>query len=133
MTTVDRKTEERAAIEAANKRAMEAFGRQDAAALAAVYAEQAVLLPPNAESVHGRPAIQRLWQGAFEAGLTACRIETLDVESVGDLAVEEGRYTLYAADDQIADEGKYIQIWKRMGGRWQSQRDIWNSSRPAER
>jgi uncharacterized protein (TIGR02246 family) len=131
MSTVEQKTEERVAIEAANKRAMEAFGRQDAAALAMVYAEQAVLLPPNAESVRGRAAIQQLWQGAFAAGLTGCRIETLAVERAGDLAVEEGRYTLYAGDNQVADEGKYIQIWKREGGQWYSHRDIWNSSRPA--
>jgi uncharacterized protein (TIGR02246 family) len=131
MTTGEQTTEARAAIGAANRRAMEAFGRQDAASLALVYAEQAVALPPNAESVHGRAAIQQLWQGAFAAGLTACRIETDAVERAGDLAVEEGRYTLYAGDNQLADEGKYIQIWKREGGQWSSHRDIWNSNRPA--
>ena len=130
MSTVEQKTEERMAIEAANQRAMEAFGRQDAAGLARVYAEQAVALPPNAESIRGRDAIQQMWQGAFATGLTACRIETLAVESAGDLAVEEGRYTLYAGDNKVADEGKYIQIWKREGGQWFSHRDIWNSSRP---
>lgn len=131
MSIVEQQTTVRAAIEAANKQAMEAFRRQDAADLANVYAEQGALLPPNAERVHGRHAIQQAWQGAFDAGLTACRIETLGVESVGDLAIEEGRYTLYATDNQVADEGKYIQIWKREAGQWKSHRDIWNSDRPA--
>jgi uncharacterized protein (TIGR02246 family) len=131
MSIAEQQTTVRAAIEAANQRAMEAFGRQDAAGLANVYAEQGALLPPNAERVHGRQAIQQVWQGAFKAGLVGCRIETLDVESLGDVAIEEGRYTLYASDNQVADEGKYIQIWKREAGQWKSYRDIWNSNRPA--
>src|SRR5207248_8584930 len=105
MSPVEQRAAVRAAIEAANNQAMEAFRRRDAAGLAHVYAEQGAALPPNAESVHGRQALQQLWQGAFDAGLTACRLETLEVESAGDLAVEEGRYTLYAGDNQVADEG----------------------------
>jgi uncharacterized protein (TIGR02246 family) len=131
MSIAEQRIVVRAAIEAANTQAMDAFRRRDAAGLASVYAEQGALLPPNAESVRGRQAIQRTWQGAFDAGLTACRIETLDVESAGELAIEEGRYTLYAGDHQVADEGKYIQIWKREAGQWKSHRDIWNSNRPA--
>ena len=131
MSIAGQETAVRAAIEAANQQAMEAFRRQDAAGLASVYAEQGALLPPNAAPVHGRQAIQQVWHGAFQAGLVGCRIETLDVESAGDVAIEEGRYTLYASDDRIADEGKYIQIWKREAGQWKSYRDIWNSNRPA--
>jgi uncharacterized protein (TIGR02246 family) len=131
MSIAEQQTAVRAAIEAANQQAMEAFGRQDAAALANVYAEQGALLPPNAERVRGRHAIQQVWQGAFTAGLVGCRIETFEVESAGDVAIEEGRYTLYASDNQVADEGKYIQIWKREAGQWKSYRDIWNSNRPA--
>jgi uncharacterized protein (TIGR02246 family) len=131
MSTVDHKTAAHRAIEAANARASEAFGRQDAAALAAVYAEQAVLLPPNAVSVRGHRAIQEMYQRGFDAGLTACRLETLNVESAGDRAVEEGRYTLYTRDGRVADEGKYIQLWKREGEQWAAYRDIWNSDRSA--
>jgi uncharacterized protein (TIGR02246 family) len=131
MSIGEQQTTVRAAIEAANSQAMEAFRRQDAAGLAKVYAEQGALLPPNAERVQGRHAIQQVWEGAFKTGLVGCRIETLDVENVGDVAIEEGRYTLYASGNQVVDEGKYIQIWKREAGQWKSYRDIWNSNRPA--
>src|SRR6266568_1279319 len=79
----------------------------------------------------GRQAIQEVWQGIFDAGLTAFRVESLEVESAGDLAYEMGRYTLYAGDNDAADEGKYIIIWKREAGQWRIHRDIVNSSRPA--
>src|SRR5207245_10071212 len=77
-------------------------------------------------------AIQEVWQGIFDAGLTAFRVESLEVESAGDLAYEMGRYTLYAGDNDAADAGKYIRIWKREAGQWRIHRDIVNSSRPAE-
>jgi len=32
---------------------------------------------------------------------------------------------------QVADEIKYIVVWKHEGGEWKLHRDIWNSSRPA--
>jgi ketosteroid isomerase-like protein len=72
-----------------------------------------------------------VWQGAFDAGLTDFRVETLEVESAGDTAYEMGRYTLYAGDQQVADEGKYILIWKREAGQWKIHRDITNSSQHA--
>ncbi|GAF78655.1 unnamed protein product, partial [marine sediment metagenome] len=52
-------------------------------------------------------------------------------ESYGNFAIEEGRYTLYAEGDQIADQGKYIVTWKKEDGQWKLHRDIWNTSNPA--
>jgi uncharacterized protein (TIGR02246 family) len=131
MSTTEQQTDVRAAIEAATKQFIDAFRRRDAAGCARVYAEEAAVLPPNAEIVRGRQAIQQAWQGAIDAGLTDGRIETLEVESAGDLAYEVGRLTLYAGENHVADEGKYIVIWKREAGQWKVYRDIWNSSRPA--
>jgi ketosteroid isomerase-like protein len=31
----------------------------------------------------------------------------------------------------VIDTGKYVVVWKRVGGRWKLLRDIWNTSRPA--
>ena len=57
-------------------------------------------------------------------------VESLEVESAGDLAYEMGRYTLYAGDNDV-DKGKYVLIWKHEAGQWRIHRDIVNSSRPA--
>ena len=131
MSTREPQTEVQSAIEAATNQLIEAFGRQDAAGCASLYTTQGAMLPPNADIAWGRPAIQEVWQGIFDAGLTAFRVDSLEVESAGDLAYEMGRYTLYAGDNAVADEGKYLLIWKREAGQWRIHRDIVNSSRPA--
>ena len=87
-------------------------------------------MPPNAEIARGREAIQAVWQELFDAGLTAFAVDSLEVESAGEWAYEMGRYRLYAGDD-LADEGKYVLVWKQEGGQWRIHRDIVNTSRPA--
>jgi uncharacterized protein (TIGR02246 family) len=130
MSTMEQQSVVRAAIDAAINQFIDAFRRRDAAGCARVYTEEAAVLPPNADIVRGRQAIQQAWQGALDAGLTDCRVQTLDVASAGDLAYEVGALTLYAGENNIADEGKYIAVWKREAGQWKVHRDIWNSSRP---
>ena len=131
MSTTEQQIAMRAAIEAANNQFLDAVRRRDAAGCASVYTEEGASLPPNADMVRGRQALQQMWQGALDAGMTDGRLETLEVESAGDIAYEVGRYTVYAGEHHIADEGKYIQIWKREAGQWKLHCDIWNSNRPA--
>jgi uncharacterized protein (TIGR02246 family) len=124
-------TELRAAIAAPIEQFTAAFRRGDAAATAAVYTEDAQVLPPNSEIVSGRQAIQTLWQGAMDMGIKAVNLETVEVEGHGHTAHEVGKYTLQGMEGQVLDTGKYVVIWKQEAGQWQLHRDIWNSSRPA--
>lgn len=64
-------------------------------------------------------------------GIADVRLETADVETAGNLAVEVGRYTLSGADGGMVDNGKYIVVWHHDGGSWKLHRDIWTTSRPA--
>ena len=59
----------RAAIEQAGVRFAEAYGRGDAKAVAAFYAEDAIAFPPGAEMVKGRAAIQQMWQETMDSGV----------------------------------------------------------------
>ncbi len=131
MSTTETRITVRDAIETSNQQFMETFRRGDAAGMAALYTEDGQALPPNGAIATGRQAIQQIWQGAFDAGLKDARLESVEVDDHGDTAIEIGRYTLFAGENQTADEGKYIVIWKRQGGTWRLHRDIWNSSRPA--
>lgn len=121
----------REGIAAAIARFGEALRDRDAAAITACYTPDAQLLPANADAIAGTEAITAFWRGVIDMGIAGGRLETLEVESLGDTAVEVGRYTLTVADGAAADDGKYIVIWHRHGGSWKLHRDIWTTSRPA--
>lgn len=117
-------------ISTVNRQFEAAFDAGDAAAVAEVYTEDGQILPPNYEPMSGKPAIQAFWQGAMDMGIVAAKLETVELDVLGDTAVEVGKGTLFAAGDQVADEAKYIVVWKREKGEWRWDRDIWNSSLP---
>jgi uncharacterized protein (TIGR02246 family) len=108
----------------------EAASRGDAAAVAALYTEDAILLPLEAPIVKGRAAIQDFWKPLVESGVKA-KLTTTEATLAGDFVHELGTYTLKHADGAVIQEGKYIVIWKRAGKTWQLHRDIWNSNAPA--
>ena len=95
--------------------------------VADLYTVDAELLPPGAESVAGRPAIAAFWKGAIDAGVKDIVLTTVQLESAGDLAYEVGKVRLVASDGQ-ASEDRYLVVWKRVNGKWQLHRDIWNST-----
>jgi hypothetical protein len=59
-------------------------------------------------------------------GTKSAKLETLSVESDGELAFEEGVVQLTANDGSQSAE-RYIVVWKRVGRRWHLHRDIWNA------
>jgi uncharacterized protein (TIGR02246 family) len=120
----------RKAIEAGNEAFMAAFAAHDAAAVAALYSEDAKLLPPNAPILEGRAAIQAFWQMVMNMGIASARLEIQEVDPLGDTAVEVSLFTLYTPDGTVADHGKYIVEWKRVKGQWFLHRDIFNTSQP---
>jgi uncharacterized protein (TIGR02246 family) len=120
----------RRAIEAAVQRYVDASNHGDADALASLYADDAVLLPPDHEPVRGRAAIGDFWRQGTDEGL---EVTTLTVEVDGDLGYLVGRYHLPATDEEPADSGKYVMCLKRQrDGAWKLTADIWNRSGEAE-
>src|SRR5713101_8911696 len=66
----------RPAIEAANKKFSEAVAKGDAAALAAMYTTDAQAFPPNSDVVKGRAAIEAMWKGVLDSGVTGAELAT---------------------------------------------------------
>lgn len=118
-------------INEVNKTFETAFAKGDAAGLAAVYTKNGQILPPNGKMQTGIPAIQKFWQGAIDLGIGRATLKSVELEVHGDTAIEVGQFSLKTKDGELADEGKYIVIWKKEDGSWKWHRDIWNSSRPA--
>ncbi|MDX1381407.1 MAG: SgcJ/EcaC family oxidoreductase, partial [Xanthomonadales bacterium] len=124
----DARAEAENVLAAANATMRNAWTEQDAASVAALYADDAALLPPNAAPIEGRAAIESFWRDTMEAGLVVTPED--HTVRVGDsVAFKEGTYEIRSADGEVVDHGKYIEAWTRdEAGRWHLERDIWNSS-----
>jgi len=123
--------EMRDVISAANEKFIVTFNNGDTAGLSTLYTRDGQILPPNSDFVKGREAIQGFWQAVQEMGIKKAKLETLEVEDCSDTVIEVGQFTLYSADGQQLEQGKYIVIWKQDAGEWKLHRDIFNSSIPA--
>jgi uncharacterized protein (TIGR02246 family) len=118
-------------IRAGTEKFTSAFAAGDAGAIAECYTSDAQVMPANSDAVRGQDAIANFWRSVIESGIAGVRIDTSEIETEGDLAVEGGRYTLIGADGGTLDFGKYLVVWHREGTGWKIHRDIWTTSRPA--
>ena len=76
-------------------------------AFMAFYADDAVLMPPNAPAFNGAANVRQFWGGLLAAGKTDVDLTTEDVIASGDLAVERGRFEVTVP---FKDSGKYIVV-----------------------
>src|SRR6201987_6354597 len=74
--------QDRATIEKHNDVWTAAFNKGDAAAVAALYTEDAYVLPPGSAMVKGRPEIEAFWHQAAQQ-MTDAKLTTLDVLPLG--------------------------------------------------
>ena len=129
----DTSAEDIQTINALRKQFTDAFNQGDAAAVAALYTEEAKRLPPNRPMVVGRESIQAFVQTTLDAGAGDLQTTGIELSVHGNMAHDVGEYTLTIQPDEgeaISDSGKYVVILKRENGTWKLDVDIWNSSLP---
>ena len=107
---------------------------KDAASIAELYAEDGVVMPPNAPIGKGRAAIQQTWasmMGTPGFSLTFTP-EQVVLSSSGDMALDRGTYQLTVAPSGKTqnDTGKYVVVWRKIGNEWKAAADIFNSDGP---
>ena len=112
----------------------EHYTNGNADGLANLYTEDALLMPPGAPAVTGRPAI-RTFLGEDAAKLKAAGISLKNgsvtgVGVNGDAGWISGTYTVVDASGATIDSGSYLSVHHRTNGVWLYIRDIWNSDRP---
>src|SRR5208282_2389940 len=103
--------------------------------VAALFAEDGVFMVPHHDPAYGPKAVERLLRQIGEKGYEDLRLETIRVESAGDLAMEIGRYTVAIRQPEgtiLADRGKYLKAWRRLGA-WLIVADCWSSNMPVPR
>ncbi len=110
-----------------------AIERGDAAAAAALYTEDARLLPPNSDAVVGRDAIQAFMQGMIESGVHDIQFMQAEVHVMGEMAYDRGEVQLSVQPEKgepMMSKSKYVCVWTPVNGEWKIDVCIWNSSVP---
>jgi len=119
-----------AKIAEANKAIMAAFESGDMNTLTGYYTADAKLFPENSGVIEGPQAIGGFFGAVKSMGIKKVQFEAITAQSYGNIAIEEGKYSLFLEGDYIADQGKYIVTWKNEDGKWKVHRDIWNTNNP---
>lgn len=123
----------REAIVAANRKFEATFKTGKPEAMAGLYSEDAILMPPNSEPLEGRDSIVQFWALIMGMGIKQANLLTTEVDAQGATAIETGAYRLFGENNTVLDRGKYIVVWKLYKGEWKFHRDIWNTSMPPRR
>jgi uncharacterized protein (TIGR02246 family) len=111
----------------------------DAKAIAALYTEDALEMPPNEPIVKGRAAIEQYYTKEFSGPTKVGQFTITHLESraAGDTAYDVGTYqqsmTPPGQTAATSDTGKYVVILKRTGGSWKVAYAIYNSDQAPRR
>jgi ketosteroid isomerase-like protein len=133
------------AIRTVNVNWGKAYNGGDAKAVTALYADDAVLLPPGAPSAHGKTAILDFYTKdiadtkaqsaelvlACEPGdrsPAACDSQT-EVAVSGNMGWEVG-YMKVVVKGAVVDTGKWLSVMRKKDGKWELFRDTWNMDTP---
>jgi len=123
-------------LSALSKKTGEAFNNNDAAAVAALYTEDAILVPDTGP-VYGRAAIEKFWAGLFKK---------FHVSNQADKAAEDSPHTIGTAGNEAWSHGQWkvtlqgqdgkpfeltgnwTEIYRREGDTWKKRLDTWNTT-----
>ena len=108
-----------------------AYNNEGAAAVAALYLEDGVRMPPDMPIAKGRAAIPAQVQGGMDNGLAKVEVEVVESMVSGETGVSRGTFKGLDADGNTMTEGKWMSVSKWVDGKWQVDADIWKMDAPA--
>lgn len=101
----------------------------------ALYADDAVVMPPDAPAAAGHAALRSFLAKDIAAskasGITLALGSDDEVVTSGDIGWHRGTFNAVGKDGATVVTGKYLEIWQRQHGQWRIVRDIWNNDAPA--
>jgi ketosteroid isomerase-like protein len=134
---VDNRAADAAAIQAADEQWSAAAAKNDLAGTLAFYADDAVLLAPNAPIAKDQNSIRQTWAAMLGPGTAVSwKVTKAEASKSGELGYLYGTYSLSMKDPKggpaVNDTGKMVEIWKKQAdGKWKCVVDTFNSDLPA--
>jgi ketosteroid isomerase-like protein len=113
---------------------VDAYNSGDADKIVAGYADDAVLMPPEAPAAVGREAMKQYLVGDMATSKAAGNTLALDNDSIGmsgDLAWHSGNFHVNGSGGTSVGTGKYLEVWHQVKDNWLIIRDTWNTDAPA--
>ena len=109
---------------------VEGYNAGDVDRIVALYAEDAVVMPPNVPAASGHAAIRKYLAAdtaAAKAGGMTMALADDGVGVSGNLGWHSGTFKVTNAAGATVDTGKWVETWRKAEGEWHIIRDIWNS------
>jgi len=126
-------TADEAAIRAQTSSWEKAYNGGDAKGVAAQYADDALLLPPGASGISGKPAIMEFFTKDIATSKAAGAVFVLnpktDVGVSGNMGWESGTYKV-TIKGAVVETGKFLSVSRKKDGKWHYVRDTWNADAP---
>ena len=108
----------------------DAIAKGDVLAVANMYADDGMIMPPNYAPVQGRGAIAAYYKTMTDNGFSLKLAPTAAWQD-GKLASRTGTYVVFDKTGAEIEHGKWLEVWQlQASGRWLMVRDMWNSSDP---
>ena len=134
VTKASEQTTPEATFRAGTAEWMAAYNAGNADRIVALYADDAVVMPPDAPAAKGHAAIRDFitkdMAGAKAAGVTLKDVSS-EAGTSGDLGWHAGRFQVVDTTGKTVVTGKYAEVWQRQKGQWRIIQDIWNNDAPA--
>jgi ketosteroid isomerase-like protein len=121
-------------LDSVRQKLVSAFQRRDYSALVALFAADAVLLPPGRRIINDGDAIREFWASIGEQ-VQEIALEPLGIRPLGgDVAREVGRIRMSVGDQSPQTVlNKYLLLWQRAEENWLIGGFAWNRVRPVQR
>ena len=87
------------AVEAFVTKFQDTYNKKDAAGLAALYMDDAILVPTGPIAT-GKQSIQKTWQAVLDAGRTGLKYTVKQVQVQGDVVWSVGQFTVMSPDEK---------------------------------
>ena len=132
--TVNRSQEE-ATLRALDLAWSDVANRKDIDGVVSYMADDGETLTPNEPAARDKAAIKASWANLL--GLPNVTVhwepQRVQVAESGEIGYTSGSYTLTYTDlrgKTVTDRGKYLEVWKKIDGKWKCLSDAYNSDIP---